>query len=98
MESENLNKQLDLLKNRKKELLERDLIVFQYANGKLVDIDGNTESLNTKSVPYKDYNGLLLIGKDGGVKLKKKFLVPPDEIFELIDSMPMRRTEMKNNK
>jgi hypothetical protein len=97
-ESEVLNEQLALLKSRQKELLELDLIIFRYANGKLYDISGSATSMNTKSIPDKDCNGLLLIGKDGGVKLKKEFIVPPDEIFTLIDSMPMRRAEMKNER
>ncbi len=97
-ESPVLNEQLSLLKSRQKELLERNLIIFRYANGKLFDISGSATPMNTKSVPDKDYNGLLLIGKDGGVKLKKEFIVPPDEIFTLIDGMPMRRAEMKNER
>ena len=93
-----LNEQLTLLKSRQKELLERDLIFFRYANGKLYDSSGSSTTMDTKSVPAKDYNGLLLIGKDGGVKLKKEFIVPPDEIFTLIDGMPMRRAKMKNER
>ena len=96
-ESETLKEQLALLKDRQNELRERDLLIFRYAKGKLLDIDGNATPLDVKSVPYKDYDGLLLLGKDGDVKLKKEFIVPPEEIFELIDSMPMRRAEMKND-
>ena len=36
---------------------------------------------------------LLLIGKDGGVKLDRRAPVDPQEILSLIDSMPMRRRE-----
>ena len=36
----------------------------------------------------------VLIGKDGGVKLRQEELVRPAELFALIDSMPMRKHEM----
>jgi hypothetical protein len=44
-------------------------------------------------------NELILIGKDGGIKWRKGNLADPAEIFDLIDSMPMRQSEMrkKNN-
>ncbi|MFS4469502.1 DUF4174 domain-containing protein [Maribacter sp. 2210JD10-5] len=43
-----------------------------------------------------DFAGIILIGKDGGVKLKESFTIKVKDIFNLIDSMPMRRQEMKN--
>jgi hypothetical protein len=36
----------------------------------------------------------LLIGKDGGVKLRSAEPVAPAEIYRLIDAMPMRREEI----
>jgi hypothetical protein len=38
---------------------------------------------------------VLLVGKDGGVKLRRQAPVDPHEINALIDTMPMRREEMK---
>ena len=38
---------------------------------------------------------LILLGKDGGIKLKRNDRVKLDEIFALIDSMPMRKDEMR---
>jgi hypothetical protein len=38
---------------------------------------------------------VVLIGKDGGVKLAQAAFTPLADIFALIDSMPMRRQEMK---
>jgi hypothetical protein len=37
----------------------------------------------------------LLIGKDGGVKWREQRPADPGELFALIDTMPMRRQEMK---
>ncbi|MEO1019351.1 MAG: DUF4174 domain-containing protein, partial [Pseudomonadota bacterium] len=38
---------------------------------------------------------VLLIGKDGGVKLRSNEWVSAHEVFALIDTMPMRRREMQ---
>lgn len=38
---------------------------------------------------------LILVGKDGGEKLRRYEPVDLSEIFALIDSMPMRRREMR---
>ncbi|MFO7687606.1 MAG: DUF4174 domain-containing protein [Desulfobacterales bacterium] len=35
------------------------------------------------------------MGKDGGIKLKRNDQVRLEEIFQLIDSMPMRQDEMR---
>ena len=37
----------------------------------------------------------ILVGKDGGVKLKRPFPVKLNDIFTLIGSMPMRQEEMR---
>ncbi len=38
---------------------------------------------------------VLLVGKDGGVKLRRDKPVAASEIIALIDTMPMRRNEMR---
>ena len=38
---------------------------------------------------------VILVGKDGGVKLRRNEQVNLNEIFLLIDGMPMRREEMR---
>jgi len=42
-----------------------------------------------------DSFALLLVGKDGGVKLTRNEPVALDEICALVDRMPMRRREMR---
>lgn len=37
----------------------------------------------------------LLVGRDGGVKLRYPEPIGPDELFGRIDEMPMRRREMR---
>jgi len=41
---------------------------------------------------------VLLIGKDGGVKLRSREPVSVNDLFGLIDSMPMRQQEMESKK
>ena len=37
----------------------------------------------------------ILVGKDGGVKLRQNAQVKLNDIFALIDAMPMRQEEMR---
>ncbi|MEO0341702.1 MAG: DUF4174 domain-containing protein, partial [Bacteroidota bacterium] len=46
----------------------------------------------------KDSFLFILIGKDGGVKLRSTSVVPLDDLFALIDGMPMRRAEIRRKK
>ena len=40
----------------------------------------------------------VLIGKDGGEKLRSMAPIPPGRLFETIDAMPMRRQEMRSQR
>ncbi|MEM7519319.1 MAG: DUF4174 domain-containing protein [Planctomycetota bacterium] len=37
----------------------------------------------------------MLVGKDGGIKRRWSEPLEPQEVFELIDVMPMRRSEVR---
>lgn len=80
-----------------KEMLERDLLVWVLSEATVYDLKGQPIDLHPKEVPNNKFKGLILIGKDGGIKLKERFIVSPTRIFDLIDGMPMRRTEIKNS-
>jgi hypothetical protein len=41
---------------------------------------------------------VVLIGKDGGEKLRRATPLSPDELFAIVDAMPMRRAEMRERK
>ncbi len=65
-------------------------------------IDAQTCARISRSID-KDKRGeqdfaFLLIGKDGGDKLESKEPVSKDRLFKLIDSMPMRMREMREQK
>ena len=83
------------------EIIDRDLLVFHILE--TGEIKLGESSLQTGAGDYlrKIFSirpgtfTVLLIGKDGGVKLRREGGVELDEIFSLIDTMPMRQREMK---
>ena len=92
--------QKDDLTFRVQEVSERDLVILEILE------HGDSRTLN-RTISGKAAEGIrnrfgvpserfqvLLIGKDGGVKLRSEQPVPAQDIFELIDGMPMRRQEM----
>jgi hypothetical protein len=86
---------------QKEGILDRDLIVFQiYETGSYFQ-DMNVidhEMADQLRRNFRVAPGLLiviLVGKDGGVKLRQNDQVSLNEIFLMIDSMPMRREEMR---
>ncbi len=88
--------QMNILGGEKNGLDERDLIVLSNFSDDI--------SAGDRSVLYEKYGStekpftIVLLGKDGGVKLKRHAPVSADELYTLIDSMPMRRREMKDQK
>ncbi|MBT8182845.1 MAG: DUF4174 domain-containing protein [Eudoraea sp.] len=81
---------------RNDKMKERDLVLFVCTGKEVLDKDGLKTDIDPDKISYGEFQGVVLIGKDGGVKLRKNFIVEPKEIFDLIDQMPMRRAEMKN--
>jgi hypothetical protein len=81
-------------------LAERDIIIFSlFQNG--LSRTGNDEISNESAMriinrynPDQHEFKFVLIGKDGGVKLKQDTMVSLPELFERIDRMPMRKQEM----
>jgi hypothetical protein len=81
------------------DLIERDMIVIRAFADNRVFIDGQSRGLSAASfyrrfaVDGNDFR-VILVGKDGTVKLDRDSAVTGNELFALIDSMPMRRSEM----
>ncbi len=69
---------------------ERDIKVFTV----MIDSPG-ARDLQEKLHVSRQAFAVVLIGKDGSVKLRKTEPVTADELFQTIDQMPMRRQEMK---
>ena len=88
--------QVNKFVSRNDEMEERDLVLLVCTGKEVLDKDGLKTDIDPDKISYGEFQGVILIGKDGGVKLRKKFIAEPKEIFDLIDQMPMRRAEMKN--
>ena len=79
--------QMRLLKTRLPELIDRDVVV-------ITDTDPSAETKLRQKLRPRGFM-LVLIGKDGGIKLRKPFPWNVREISRVIDKMPMRRQEMR---
>lgn len=92
-ESENdpaFQRQLELLAARRGELAERDVVIITDTN------PSARSAVRTKLRP-RGFQ-LTLIGKDGGVKLRKPFPWDVRELSRQIDKMPIRRQEIVDAK
>ena len=93
--------QMRLFAEQPAETVERDLLVFSLFDqepGRWQDRSisvAAAESARENFKVAKDSFAVLLIGKDGGVKLQSQQPVSPTDIFDLIDTMPMRQREMQ---
>ncbi|MGC1503012.1 MAG: DUF4174 domain-containing protein [Sulfitobacter sp.] len=82
--------QMELLRAREEELLKRDVIV-------LTDTDPAARSALRLQMRPRGFM-LVLVGKDGGNKLRKPFPWDVREITRSIDKMPMRQREIREEK
>ena len=101
-QSRDFTRQINLLTEAKAEVTERDLKTYRIHPDHAVHPSGKTLSANFSKRLYEKYEigqevgfAILLIGKDGTEKLRAREVVPPQRIFRLIDSMPMRQREMR---
>lgn len=84
-----LKQQNQIFKEKTAECHERDMLVENY-----LYTPDNVKIFNEFQV-HPTHFTLLLIGKDGYVKLRSKEVVSADYIFSIIDVMPMRMDEVK---
>lgn len=88
--------QKQLLADEAAGLSERDILV----------VDAPMDQMNPTDKAYLQTRlglepgrfSILLIGKDGGVKIREVKPVPARTLFATIDGMPMRRQEMRQSK
>jgi hypothetical protein len=80
-------KQIALLKKDEAGLAERDVIVLSDT------LPADMGQLRTQ-LQAKDFE-VILFGKDGGMKLRQRKPISPEELFSTIDQMPMRRADLK---
>ena len=83
------------------EVADRDLVIFEILESgssrmDMTDLDPQVaQSLRNKFEVPKGRFAVILVGKDGGIKLERQDETRLEDIFALIDSMPMRREEMR---
>lgn len=78
-------RQMALFESARDALAERDIVV-------LSDTDPKAPSKLRQGFQPGGFK-LVLIGKDGGIKLEENGILTPQQLFAVIDSMPMRRRE-----
>lgn len=81
-------RQVAILKSDLPGLVERDIVV-------LSDIDSRDVGDLREALQIEGFE-VVLIGKDGGVKLRSKTPVDLNQLFARIDAMPMRQREMQS--
>lgn len=80
-------------------LIERDVTVIRAFADNSLSVDGRSYEQWAASF-YQHFAvnpgefRVILVGKDGGVKLDQNSVLGDADLFALIDSMPMRRDEM----
>jgi hypothetical protein len=89
------------ISTRKHEVDDRDLVVFEILDVGTSKRDGTQLDPHTAASLRERFDispkafSLILVGKDGGIKLRRNDPVKLEEIFRLIDAMPMRQDEMR---
>ncbi len=95
-----VRRQIAALKEQTDALGARDMVVLQVTPDSVTPVFGTAGELQPAQLRKDlkvtdDRFEIVLIGKDGGVKLRSKDVVSDAEVFDLIDRMPMRRAEQK---
>lgn len=100
--SASLDRQIDRLRERRPDVDDRDLIVIVNAGNQrsLVAMGyaplpaSAALQLKRRLDPAPRGMTMVLIGKDGTEKQRWNRTIDPQEIFDIIDAMPMRQREM----
>lgn len=102
-EDPGLIEQINHLAGKQAELTDRDLRIIQILGDGQSLIDDNLLSGKSAAAMKVQFGitgevfQILLIGKDGAVKLNSYDPVSAHRLFSLIDSMPMRQREMRGS-
>ncbi|MCU0357384.1 MAG: DUF4174 domain-containing protein [Cyclobacteriaceae bacterium] len=92
LHQQQVDKQLSLFREKESACRERDLDVLH-----VYLLPERAKLYKRYNIPFGEYR-VVLVGKDRGAKLISDDLVNPRQIFDLIDSMPMRQWEMQRKK
>lgn len=94
-----LAEQRKLLSQVRADLIERDMTIVEIVDGEAAAVLGPKPDMDAQALIDRlrfegDRFEVVLIGKDTSVKLRSDRPVAPEDVFALIDRMPMRRQEM----
>lgn len=87
-----------------KEIEDRDLRIVTILNEGISKVDDQVitnESAHQLREQLKisdNQFSIILIGKDGGEKIRSKEILSAEDVFSVIDKMPMRQREMRDGK
>ena len=88
--------------NKDTGLAEKQLAIWKEAQVEMEERDLTITVITGNDLLYKKYKvdsqtefTVILLGKDGGEKLRTQNLLTTNKLFALIDAMPMRRQEMQ---
>jgi hypothetical protein len=93
--------QMDIWLSDREGMAERDLVLIELPESGLGRVGEAQLRRQDVAALYERYDVekggfcVLLIGKDGGVKLRSDSPLKTDDLFGLIDSMPMRQREIR---
>lgn len=91
-----VRQQVDVIKERPAEMADREMVVLQVSQDRVTAIYGDVADIDDDLLRVEAEAAgaefqVVLIGKDGGVKLRSVQVVGDVEMFDLIDRMPMRK-------
>lgn len=95
-----LQRQRTLLEGSAAGLRERDMVVIFVVGNSVEVLSGPSPGLNAAelrrryTVPRSEFRSIL-VGKDAGSKIVSRAPLTTGRLFSTIDSMPMRRDEMR---
>lgn len=95
-----LKAQILCFENKTEALIDRKLIIYKVLpkrytlnNGDWIASTKLFKRFSTKNETFK----VILIGLDGSIKLNENEVISAEKLFSRIDSMPMRKSEIKRN-
>jgi len=105
--NEEYRDQIKEFENSKEELAERKLVIYEIIGSeyKMTDYSKKVNESEWKiseeryrnKMKNKTLFRVSLIGLDGGIKLEKEEVLKKQGLIDIIDSMPMRRRQIKSD-
>ena len=101
---EDVSRQVDACRAMRDGMLDRDLIVVDVSHDPGALVVGGREDIPDAptfrarfDLPEEEFQ-VVLVGKDGGVKERRSDQFDIEELFAIIDAMPMRMREMRERR